>query len=96
MGVPATWGRSKYRNLAYMKGRLLEKIQGWKQSTISQASSEVLVKAVAQAILQYPMNLFKFPDAICNELDSMITVFWWGKDQVSEKFVGFLYKFWGF
>lgn len=37
-----------------------------------------MIKVIPQAILAYPMNLFKFSDAICNELDSMIYGFWWG------------------
>lgn len=35
LGLPAIWGRSKCRGLAYVKGRLLGKIQGWKQCTLS-------------------------------------------------------------
>ncbi|KAM1815535.1 hypothetical protein FF1_000031 [Malus domestica] len=72
LGLPAIWGCSKSRGLAYLKGRLLGKIQGWKQCTLSQAGKEVMIKAVAQAIPAYPMNLFKFPDSICNELNSLI------------------------
>lgn len=78
LGVPALWGRSKKYGLAYVKGRLLGKLQGWKQSTLSQAGIEVLIKAVAQAILAYLMNLFKFPTTCCNELDYLISQFWWG------------------
>lgn len=37
LGVLAIWGRSKKCGLAYVKGRLLGKLQGWKQSMLSQA-----------------------------------------------------------
>ncbi|CAN6555765.1 unnamed protein product [Malus baccata var. baccata] len=79
LGVPAIWGRSKKAGLAYVKGRLLDKLQGWKKSTLTQAGREILIKAVAQAIPAYPMNLFKFPSSFCNELDALITKFWWGQ-----------------
>lgn len=79
LDVPAIWGRSKKCGLAYVKGRLLGKIQKWKQSTMSQVEREVMIKAVAQAILAYLMNLFKFPTTLCNELDAMISKFWWGQ-----------------
>ncbi|KAM1672854.1 hypothetical protein ACFXTN_037707 [Malus domestica] len=79
LGVPAIWGRSKKAGLAYVKGRLLDKLQGWKKSTLSQAGREILIKAVAQAIPAYPMNLFKFPVSFCNEMDALITKFWWGQ-----------------
>lgn len=76
LGVPAIWGRSKRCGLAYVKGRLLGKIQGWKKSTLSLAGRDVLIKAVAQAIPTYPMNLFKFLMTFCKELDVMIADFW--------------------
>ncbi|CAN6568827.1 unnamed protein product [Malus baccata var. baccata] len=77
--VPAIWGRSKKSRLAYVKERLLGKLRGWKKTALSQAGREVLIKAVAQAIPAYPMNLFKFPNSLCNELDAMISKFWWGQ-----------------
>ena len=61
-----------------MKGRLLGKLQGWKQCLLSKTGKEVLIKAVAQAILAYPMNIFKFPAVLCKELDALIANFWWG------------------
>lgn len=76
LGVLAIWGRSKKAGLAYVKGRLLGKIQGWKKSTLLTVGREVLIKAVAQAIPAYPMNLFKFPATFYKELDSMIADFW--------------------
>nr|XP_017192028.1 uncharacterized protein LOC108174926 [Malus domestica] len=81
LGVPAIWGKSKKNGLAYIKGRLLGKIQGWKRTTLSQAGHEILIKAVAQAIPAYPMNLFKFPSTLCNELDALISKFWWGQKE---------------
>lgn len=72
LGVPAIWGCLKKCGLAYVKGRLLGKIHRWKQSALSQVGHKVLIKAVRHAILAYPMNLFKFPTSLCNELDVMI------------------------
>ncbi|KAM1703274.1 hypothetical protein ACFXTN_026319 [Malus domestica] len=37
LGVPAIWGRSKRQGLAYVKGRIVGKLQGWKQSMLSKA-----------------------------------------------------------
>ncbi|KAM1798595.1 hypothetical protein ACFX12_032647 [Malus domestica] len=78
LGLPAIWGRSKRSSLAFVKGRVLGKIQGWKQSALSFAGKEVLLKVVVQAIPIYPMNLFKFPVAVCKDLDSMSAGFLWG------------------
>ncbi|KAB2621987.1 hypothetical protein D8674_024169 [Pyrus ussuriensis x Pyrus communis] len=85
LGVPAIWGRSKKRGLAYVKGRVMEKLQGWKQSTLSRAGKEVLIKAVIQAIPAYPMCIFKFPAAVCQELDALVAGFWWGCKEGAQK-----------
>lgn len=76
LGVPTIWGRSKRQGLAYMKGRIMGKIQGWKRCTLSHVGNEVVIKVVIQAILAYPMNLFKFLAMVCNELDALISGFW--------------------
>ncbi|CAN6555410.1 unnamed protein product [Malus baccata var. baccata] len=91
LGVPAIWGKSKKNGLAYIKGRMLGKIQGWKRTTLSQAGHEILIKAVAQAISAYPMNLFKFPSTLCNELDALISKFWWGQKE-GENRIHWVYK----
>ncbi|KAM2244521.1 hypothetical protein ACFXTI_005579 [Malus domestica] len=78
LGVPALWGRSKRQGLAFIKGRVLKKINGWTFNTLSLAGKEVLIKAVVQAIPAYPMSVFKFPKAVCHDLDSLIAEFWWG------------------
>lgn len=96
LGVPAMWGCSKRQGLAYVKGRILRKLQGWKQSTLSQVGKKVLIKAIAQAILAYPMNLLKFPVAVCNELDSTLCYSGFGGDKLvkSGKFIGCPKTFW--
>lgn len=38
-----------------------------------------LVKAVCQAMPTYSMSVFSFLVAICNEIESIITLFWWSK-----------------
>lgn len=65
LGVSAMWGRSKRKGLAYVKEKILGKIQGWKHATLSQTGREVLIKVVVQAISAYPTNLFKFPATRC-------------------------------
>ena len=49
---------------------------GWKEKMLSKVGKEVLIKAVAQAIPTYTMSCFKLPDALCDELTSMIRNFW--------------------
>ncbi|KAM1467482.1 hypothetical protein ACFX2I_032578 [Malus domestica] len=78
LGVPAIWGRSKKKGLAYIKEKIMAKVQGWKHKLLSTGGREVLVKAVVQAIPAYPMYIFKFPATVCHDFDSLVADFWWG------------------
>ncbi|CAL2227338.1 unnamed protein product [Prunus armeniaca] len=85
LGLPTIWGRSKKMVLAFVKDKILGKIQGWKHGLLSQAGREVLIKSVAQAVLSYPMSVFLFPNGFCKEIDSILANFEWGQSQQSNK-----------
>lgn len=55
-----------------------EKFKDGNSQPFLKRGREVVIKAVAQAILAYLMNIFKFPANVCNDLDSLISKFWWG------------------
>lgn len=38
----------------------------------------MLIKAVAQAVPTYPMNVFRLSARLCKEIDTVIAKFWWG------------------
>lgn len=40
---------------------------------------EILWKAVALSIPTYTMNSFLIPSSLCNELEEMMSRFWWGQ-----------------
>ncbi|CAL2259470.1 unnamed protein product [Prunus armeniaca] len=79
LGLPTVWGRAKKNALSYIKDRILCKVDRWKQQLISQAGREVLIKAVAQAVSTYPMNIFLFPLTFYKEINSIFARFWWGQ-----------------
>ncbi|CAN6543868.1 unnamed protein product [Malus baccata var. baccata] len=85
LGVPAIWGRSKKRGLAYIKEKIMGKVQGWKHKLLSTAGREVLVKAVVQAIPTYPMYIFKFPATVCHDFVTIVADFWWGSQGAKRK-----------
>ncbi|XP_057426498.1 uncharacterized protein LOC130719921 [Lotus japonicus] len=84
LGLPAIWGRSKCNSLAWVKEKVREKIEGWKETLLNQAGKEVLIKAIIQAIPSYAMAIVYFPKVFCNSLSSMVSNFWW-KGQGKER-----------
>jgi ribonuclease HI len=78
LGLPALIGRSKVSSFSVLKGRIWERMNGWKEKFLSQAGKEVLLKAVIQAIPTYTMSVFQLPKTLCKEVCSMMSKFWWG------------------
>lgn len=79
LSLPSLVGKNKRNTFNEIKEKLYNKLAGWKEKLLSKAGKEVLIKAVAQAIPTYTMSCFKLPDALCEELISMIRNFWWGQ-----------------
>uniref|UniRef100_A0A5B7AER2 Reverse transcriptase domain-containing protein n=1 Tax=Davidia involucrata TaxID=16924 RepID=A0A5B7AER2_DAVIN len=79
LGLPSTIGRSKMQPFNFIKDRVWRKLQGWKEKLLSKAGREVLIKVVAQAMPTYMMSYFKIPVTICEEINRMVSRFWWGQ-----------------
>ena len=78
-------GRNKRSTFSAIKDKVGKKLEGWKQKILSKAGKEILIKAVAQAIPTYTISCFKLPDALCEDLTSMIHNFWWGQRKDEKK-----------
>jgi hypothetical protein len=85
LGLPALIGKSKVSSLSGIKGRIWDKMQGWKEKFLSHARKEIMLKAVVQAIPTYTMSVFKVPKTLCNEINSMMAKFWWGHKENDKK-----------
>ena len=46
---------------------------------MSQASREILLKAVVQAIPTFAMSCFKLPEGLCDEIEALIRKIFWGQ-----------------
>ncbi len=79
LGLPSFVGRSKYRTFNQLKEKVWKRVNGWKEKLLSQAGKEILIKAVAQAMPTYTMNVFLLPKWVCSELKGIIRQFWWGQ-----------------
>ncbi|XP_057425990.1 uncharacterized protein LOC130719383 [Lotus japonicus] len=73
LGLPTMIGRSKTQIFNFVKDRVWKKLKGWKESALSRAGREVLIKAVAQAIPSYVMSCFILPDGICDQIEGVST-----------------------
>ena len=52
---------------------------------MSQAGREILIKAVAQAIPTYAMGCFLLPKGLLEDLEGMMSRFWWGQKTQERK-----------
>ena len=78
LGLPAIVGKNRRASLNYIKDRVWNKLQRWKEKLLSQAKKEVLLKAVVQAIPTFAMGCFKLPVGLCRDIEMFIWKFWWG------------------
>jgi hypothetical protein len=65
-------GAFRYLN----KDQVWKKVQGWMEQCLPARGKEVLVIAVAQAILTYSMSCFKLPRGLCKNIDGVLRDFW--------------------
>ncbi|KAL0413621.1 UNVERIFIED_CONTAM: putative mitochondrial protein [Sesamum radiatum] len=77
LGLPAVVGKSRKEVFSNIRDKIWHKIQGWNERFLSQAGKEILIKAVVQAIPAYAMGCFKLPTTLVNDIQRMISDFWW-------------------
>ncbi|XP_057432687.1 uncharacterized protein LOC130725479 [Lotus japonicus] len=80
LGLPTMIGKSKTQIFNFVIDRVWKKLKGWKESTLSRAGREVLIKSVVQAIPSYVMSCFILPDSVCADIERMVSRFYWGGD----------------
>ena len=85
LGLPMASGKSKVNTFKYLQEKITKRVRGWKEKFISKAGREILIQTVAQAIPTYSMSLFKLPNSICNNINSLLTKYWWGQKQEERK-----------
>ncbi|XP_027148760.1 uncharacterized protein LOC113749274 [Coffea eugenioides] len=81
LGLPILIGRSKAQVFSYIRDRVNNRIQGWKEKLLSQAGKEVLLKAVAMAMPNYAMNCCRLPIGLCKDISRDMAKFWWGSKE---------------
>ncbi|CAM8968971.1 unnamed protein product [Rhodiola kirilowii] len=64
-------------NFSGLIDKFWNKTEGWKAKNLSTGGKEILIKSVLQALPQYAMNCFQFPDDTIQKMHSSIRRFWW-------------------
>ena len=78
LGLPSMLGRKKMNFFNEVKLKVSSKISSWHHKLFSSGRKEILIKAVAQAVLAYAMSVFKLPKSLCEDIQKEIARFWWG------------------
>jgi hypothetical protein len=74
--------KGKFKNL---QARLSKRLIECGDSLLAQSAREILIKAIAHAIPNYVMGVFKLPISVCDDLTRLIRNYWWGSDRGKRK-----------
>ena len=85
LGLPTLVGKNKRATFNIIKEKVWSKLQGWKGSLFSKGGKEVLLKSVVQALPAFYMSVFRIPEKVCSELNSLASNFWWGSSAKGKK-----------
>ena len=85
LGLPMATGKSKVNTFKNLQEKITKRVMGWNEKFISKAGREILIKTVAQAISTYFISIFKLPNSICDNINSMLAKYWWGQTQAERK-----------
>ncbi|GJN04595.1 hypothetical protein PR202_ga22158 [Eleusine coracana subsp. coracana] len=81
LGLPVYIGQSKKEAFQYIKEKIWNRIQGWKERLLYKAGKAVSFKAVAQAIPTFAMSCFDLTKTFCDEVSTMICRYWWSQQE---------------
>lgn len=92
LGLPPLIGKGRRKAFNRIKDQVGRHIAGWKGKLLSNAGREILIEAIAQATPTYTLSCFKILDSLCNELNLMMSNFWWGQKDRERKMAWILWK----
>lgn len=78
LGLPNMVGRNKSRVFGFLKDKMRNRVQSWKEGWVSQARKEILIKNVAQGMPIYAMSMFLLPQEIIKDFERSLSRYWWG------------------
>ncbi|KAL9673511.1 hypothetical protein QQ045_029770 [Rhodiola kirilowii] len=79
LGLPLLMGQRRSEAFKGVLEKAWKRVSEWKCKFLSTAGSEILIKAVIQALPVYMMTVYNLPDKSIQELIRIILKFWWDK-----------------
>ena len=80
LGIPEDISGSKCKLSAFLKDKLMNRVNGWTGRWLSEGGKEVLIKSILLALPTYVISTFLLPLEICENLASAIAQFWWSSN----------------
>ncbi|XP_013594673.1 PREDICTED: uncharacterized protein LOC106302786 [Brassica oleracea var. oleracea] len=80
LGIPEDISGSKCKLFAFLKDKLMHRVNGWTGRWLSKGGKEVLIKSILLALPTYVMCTFLLPLEICENLAAAIAKFWWSSN----------------
>jgi len=81
LGLPAMVGADRSDCFRHLIDRVVARVAGWKEKTLSLGGKKTLIKSIAQAVPVYVMMVFRIPTKICKGITSVISQYWWGDEE---------------
>ena len=78
LGLPALVGANRSDCFCHLIDRVVTRINGWREKTLSFRGKETLIKSIVQAVPVYVMMVFQIRKTICKGITSAILQDWWG------------------
>jgi len=73
LGLPALVGTDQSDCFRHLIDRVVNRISGWREKTLSLGGKETLIKSITQAVPVYAMMVFRIPKNICKGITSAIS-----------------------
>ncbi|XP_027152136.1 uncharacterized protein LOC113752206 [Coffea eugenioides] len=75
LGLPMVITRTKEQIFGYIRDKCQKTVSNWCNKKLSQASKEVLLKAITMAMPTYTMSCFKLPVKLCKDIHALMARF---------------------
>ncbi|KAK4383569.1 putative mitochondrial protein [Sesamum angolense] len=77
LGLPSILGKSQKAVFSSLRDKIWNQISGWNKKMLSQTGKGMLIKAVLQSIPTYAMGVFRLPEGVLRDIQSLCADFWW-------------------